>query len=73
MNSMIEKIKAFFAWIKSKLGLDKDKLDLADVIEIYNMVRDFISGGADGVIDATDAIILMNKLKDLVKNNQTTE
>ncbi len=70
---MIEKIKAFFAWIKSKLGLDKDKLDLADVIEIYNMVRDFISGGADGKIDATDAIILMNKLKDLVKDNQTTE
>ncbi|KKL95486.1 hypothetical protein LCGC14_1854110 [marine sediment metagenome] len=50
-----------------------DKLDLADVIEIYNMVRDFISGGADGVIDATDAIILMNKLKNLVKDNQTTE
>lgn len=70
---MIEKIKAFFAWIKSKLGLDTDKLDLADVIEIYNMVRDFISGGADGKIDATDAIILMNKLKDLVKDNQTTE
>lgn len=69
---MIEKIKAFFAWIKSKLGLDIDKLDLADVVEVYDMVKDFITGGADGVIDATDALILLNRLKDLIGANQTT-
>jgi len=67
---MIEKIKAFFAWIKSKLGLDTDKLDLADVIEVYSMVKDFISGGADGKIDAADAVILLNKLKELIDKNK---
>lgn len=70
---MIEKIKAFLAWIKAKLGLDTDKLDLTDVIEVYDMVKDFISGGEDGVIDAADAIILVNRLKTLIENNQTTE
>jgi hypothetical protein len=70
---MIEKIKAFFAWIKAKLGLDTNKLDLADVVEVYDMVKDFISGGADGVIDATDAVILLNRLKQLVDDNKTTE
>ena len=73
INMIVDKIKAFFAWIKSKLRLDKNKLGLDDVIEVYDMVREFISGGADGVIDATDALILLNKLKDLVDNNQTTE
>lgn len=68
---MIEKIKAFFAWIKAKLRLDTNKLGLDDVMEVYNMVQEFISGGTDGVIDATDAIILLNKLKDLIKVNQS--
>lgn len=64
-----DKLITIFNWIKSKLKLDKNKLHIDDVIEVYDMVKDFISGGTDGIIDATDAILLVKRLQELIKSN----
>lgn len=68
-----DKIKAGLEWSAQKLGIDKKKLGLDDAQELYDMVSDFISGGVDGVIDATDAVILLRRLEELIADNKEDE
>ncbi len=68
-----DKIKAGLEWSAQKLGIDKKKLGLDDAQELYGMVSDFISGGVDGVINATDAVILLKRLEVLIAENKKEE
>jgi len=63
------KIIVFFKWILSKIRIDKNKLGLDDAQELYIMVSDFITGGTDGIIDATDALLLLKRLQELIDAN----
>lgn len=71
---MIEYIKdkliVFFNWILSKLKIDKNKLNIDDLIDIYDMVQNFASGGTDGIIDATDVLTLVKRLEQLIASNK---
>ena len=45
-------------------------LELSDAQELYVMVLEFIKGGDDGVIDALDALVLLNKLQKLANTRK---
>ena len=62
-----------FNWIANKLHIDKKKLDIGDIKDIYDMVTEFIEGGDDGVINATDALLLLHKLQKLITKNKIEE
>ena len=68
-----DKIIAGLKWAAKKLKIDTKKLGLDDAQELYAMVSDFISGGADGIIDATDAAILLKRLEELIDDNKEEE
>ena len=60
--------------VLARLKLDKTKLDTDDIVEIYNMLSDFITGGVDGKIDIADAMILADRLqKWIISNKKETE
>ncbi len=67
---MSKVIKDTYKKIKSFLKIDVSKVDLFDIIEIYDMINDFISGGEDGIIDAADAVELVRRLEKLIRDNQ---
>ena len=67
---IIDKIRAAYSWILSKIKLDKNKLDINDLIAVYDMVMEFAKGGTDGVIDATDVAILVKRLEELIASNK---
>jgi hypothetical protein len=68
-----DKIETGLKWTAEKLKIDTKKLGLDDAQELYKMVSEFIEGGEDGVIDATDALILLNKLQLLIDANKVTQ
>jgi hypothetical protein len=64
-------LKTGYAWFNKKF--DRSKFDLDDITEIYEMMSEFISGGADGNIDAADAIILLARLEAWIASNKKDE
>ena len=68
---IINKLKKSYAWVIKKF--DRSKLDVEDIIEIYDMLSDFITGGADGKIDVADAMILAERLQKWIISNKKEE
>lgn len=64
------KIASSFNWLADKFKIDEKKLDFDDLKEVYDMITEFISGGDDGIINAADAILLLNRLRELIAKNK---
>ena len=71
-DEVLSGLKKSYAWFNKKF--DRTKLDIDDIVEVYDMLSDFITGGVDGKIDIADAIILADRLqKWIVSNEKETE
>lgn len=53
--------------------IDVNKINVADIKEVYNMTEDFISGGDDKKIDPSDALVLLSRLEKLANENKKEE
>lgn len=61
-------LKKSYAWFNKKF--DRTKLDIDDIVEVYDMLSDFITGGVDGKIDIADAMILAERLQKWIVSNE---
>ncbi|KKN76611.1 hypothetical protein LCGC14_0368080 [marine sediment metagenome] len=57
-----------WTWFNKKF--DRTKLDIDDIVEVYDMLSDFITGGVDGKIDIADAMILADRLQKWIVSNE---
>ena len=70
-NIIVSAFMFVYNWIKRRF--EKDKIDLADLIDIYEMIIEFASGGEDGILNAQDVAVLIWKIEILIKDNKKEE
>ncbi len=68
-------ISALVYYFRDKIWakFDRSKLDVDDIVEVYDMLSDFITGGVDGKIDIADAMILADRLQAWIVSNKKEE